>query len=375
MRYVKFGKTGDEISALGMGCMRLPVKDSNNEIDRQKAIIVLEKAIESGINYFDTAYPYHGGNSESFLGEFLDKGLRKEIRVATKLPVWKIGKEDDFDTYLDEQMKKLRTDFIDYYLLHSLHDSAWKKVKELSVLEKVFKAKQQGKIGHVGFSFHDEFKVFKDILEYCGEWDFCQIQYNFMNEEFQAGTKGLELAYSKGIPVIVMEPLLGGNLVNPPESVRKIWELSSLERTPAEWALSWLWNKKEVSLILSGMNDVRQISENVRTAEDSKPGCLTEEDLLLFEKVKNTYTQMKHFQCTGCSYCMPCPSEVFIPGVLSLYSDLLMYKNVNNVKNRYQFIPEKNKADKCVKCGLCETKCPQSLNIMALLDEFKEAVK
>ncbi|MBN1620379.1 aldo/keto reductase [candidate division WOR-3 bacterium] len=372
MRYVRFGKTGRDISVLGLGCMRFPVKGSYSEIDPHAAGEVLEKAVHEGINYFDTAYPYHGGNSEVFLGEFLGKELRKKVNLATKLPVWKVEKTEDFDSFILEQMKKLRTDFIDFYLLHSLSADTWKKMKELGIPEKAFEAKKCGKIGFVGFSFHDSYDVFREIINYRDDWDFCQIQYNFMNENFQAGTKGLNLAASKGIPVIIMEPLLGGNLACPPKKIEDVWQKAEVKRRYAEWALMWLWNKKEISLILSGMNTPEQVMQNSQTADISKPGCLSSEDMSLFEEVKNTYLSMKHFNCTGCSYCLPCPSGVFIPGILALYSDLLMFEAPENIKNRYRFIPEEKRADKCTGCKICETKCPQNLKISELIAEFEK---
>ncbi|MBN1149862.1 aldo/keto reductase [candidate division WOR-3 bacterium] len=360
------------VSVLGMGCMRLPFKGSIDNIDYLEAEKVLTQALDSGINYFDTAYPYHGGKSEIFLGEFFRGEQRKKIYLATKLPVWKVEKTDDFDRLLGEQLQKLQTGYIDFYLLHALSSSTWEKVQKFTLIEKALEAKAQGIIGSLGFSFHDEYNVFEEIIFSHDEWDFCQIQYNYMNESFQAGTRGLKLAGSKKIPVIVMEPLLGGNLAVQPPEVQKFWSQSG--KSPAQWGLLWLWNKKEVSIVLSGMNTVDQVRENSQAAEISKSFALTDEELGVFEEVKRAYHALKEFDCSGCSYCMPCPSGVDIPANLSLFTDFLMYRNRQNTKIRYRFMPDNSKAGQCVKCGVCESKCPQKLDIRNLLDRFREVV-
>ncbi len=305
MLYRKMPKNGDELSILGFGCMRLPVQEG--KIDEARAIRQIRQAIDSGVNYLDTAWPYHAGESEVLLGKALQDGYRDRVRVATKLPSWMITNRDDMDRYLDAQLKKLQTDHIDYYLLHALNGTLWDTLKPLGVLDFLEQAKQDGRIVNAGFSFHglaDEFTRIVDAYP----WVFCQIQYNYLDENYQAGTAGLRHAAEKGLGVVVMEPLRGGNLAaaTPPPAVQTIWDEAAVKRTPAEWALRWIWNLPEVTLILSGMNDEAQIEENLAIAGTAEANTLTQEELDLVARASRTYQELMKVGCTGCGYCMPC---------------------------------------------------------------------
>jgi len=364
MQYRRFGKLDWRVSALGFGCMRLPtIGGDSARIDEPEASRMLAYAIEHGVNYLDTAYPYHGGNSELFLGRFLKSGYRDKIRLATKLPCWKVESPDDFDKLLNEQLGKLQTDHVDFYLLHGLNRDRWPKMRDLGVLRWAERAIADGRIGHLGFSFHDKFAVLQEIVD-AYDWTFCQIQYNYMDIENQAGTKGLQYAASKGLAVVIMEPLLGGKLVNPPASVQAIWDTAPRKRTPADWALQWLWNQPEVSVVLSGMSTMKQVQENVASAETSGINTLTGPELALFDQVRARYTQLSPIPCTRCEYCMPCPNGVDIPRVFAIYNEGVMYDKPDVARGTYrQWVPAENQASACLACLECEEKCPQRIPI------------
>lgn len=372
MKYRKFPNIDFEVSALGFGCMRLPIiGDDSSQIDEPSAIKMIRFAIDNGVNYIDTAYGYHGGNSEIVVGKALKEGYRNKVKLATKLPVWKLEKIEDADTILDEQLKKLNTDHIDFYLLHALNKQRWEMLKNMDIFSWIEKVKSQGKIKHIGFSFHDSLDTFKRIIDEYNGWEFCQIQYNYLNRSYQAGEEGLKYAHSKGLGVIIMEPLLGGKLARkPPEQIQKVWEKAKVKRTPVQWALLWLWNQKEVTTVLSGMSTIDQVIENVKIADEGYVGCLSEEELKLIDEVTQKYSELKPIDCTGCKYCLPCPNGVDIPRNFNLYNDAKLYNMYEETKKAY-LKPEKvqQQASNCVECGVCEEKCPQNLPIRKLLKE------
>jgi len=369
VQYRVFDKLGEKLSVLGFGAMRLPVEGGDQgNIKEEESIELIRYAIDKGVNYVDTAYNYHKGNSEILVGKALKDGYREKVKIATKLPVWLVNTYEDFDKYLNEQLQKLDVEYIDFYLLHSLDSEKWTKIKELNVFDFMDKALKDGRVKHIGFSFHDELSLFKEIID-SYDWHFCQIQYNYMNENYQAGTEGLEYAASKNIPVIIMEPLLGGKLAKtPPKEIQDIWDKAAVKRTPAEWGLRWVLNHKEVAVVLSGMSDMKQVEENIKTAEDAEPGSLTREELDLIEEAAEKFQSRTAIGCTNCEYCMPCPNKVWIPYNFELYNDYYMYETEEYSRNMYQRLKEQNKsASLCVECGKCETACPQKLPIMETL--------
>jgi hypothetical protein len=372
MLYRKVPKTGDELSILGFGYMRLPTKASGSGIDEDQAIRQLRYAIDHGVNYVDTAPAYHFGKSEQILGRALEDGYRDKVRLATKLPPWSVRSREDMDHILNAQLATLKTDHIDYYLLHSLSRESFLRLKKLGVLEFLDTAKKDGRIRNAGFSTHADLPAFKEIVD-SYDWTFCQIQYNFLDEKNQAGTDGLRYAHEKDLAVMIMEPLRGGNLGGRvSDDVKKIWDGSPVKRTPAEWGLRWVWNHPEVTVVLSGMNEEAHIDENLRVAADAYAGSLTEEELVRIAEVRDTYGQLMKVGCTGCSYCMPCPAGVDIPGCFSLYNDHHLF-SFNRMATFQYFgrhgglMGSVSYAGLCRACGKCEKVCPQHLPIPALL--------
>ncbi len=365
MKYRKFGNTGVEVSALGFGAMRLPVTDPSDakSIDEETAIGMIRKAIDSGVNYVDTAYPYHGGMSEVLVGKALQDGYREKTMLATKLPVWMVEKEEDFDRYLNEQLEKLQTDHVDFYLLHALDKNRWKKVEDCRLLERMKEAKADGRIRFAGFSFHDDLETFKMIVD-AWDWDFCQIQFNYINLEHQAGMEGLKYAASKGLGVVIMEPLLGGKLATPPVQVRKVLPDT---KTPVEWALDFLWNLPEVGLMLSGMSTPQQVEENLVYADRSHVGMLSPDDIQMLAKAKNVFDTMAIVPCTKCAYCMPCPFGLDIPKTFEAYNQTAV-KGVEKARELYDTLEKK--ADACRKCRRCEKECPQHIEISQIMTEI-----
>ena len=365
MNYRDFGSLDWKPSALGFGCMRFPVLDSDSSrIDEEKASRMLLYAIDQGVNYIDTAYPYHGGNSESFIGRTLEGAYREKVKLATKLPSWKIEQEEDFDLYLDEQLERLRTDRIDCYLLHTLNEKYWQNLQQLGVMPWAEKARSEGRIRHLGFSFHDDYPVFKAIVDAYQGWDFCQIQYNFMDQDYQAGKKGLRYAADRGLGVVIMEPPRGGRLVDPPRPIQDLWDQAGTKRTAAEWSLQWLWNQPEVSLILSGMDTLEHVKENITSASTSGIGSLTASELKLVDEVRDAYLGLELIPCTSCGYCIPCPEGVDIPRILRIYNDGIMYDKKDMARIDYAlWVPDEKKGNLCAVCGECEEKCPQDIPI------------
>lgn len=344
--------------------MRLPIKDRDSaNIDEPEATRMLCYAIDHGVNYIDTAYPYHGGNSELFLGRILKGGYREKVRLATKLPCWKVAAAEDFDKVLNEQLQKLRTERIDFYLLHGLNRERWDKMRDLGVLKCAEQAIADGRIRYLGFSFHDKYSVFQEIVD-AHNWTFCQIQHNYMDIENQAGTKGLRYAASKGLAVVIMEPLLGGKLVDPPAPIQEIWDTAARQRLPADWGLQWLWNQPEVSVVLSGMSTMEQVEQNVASAAASGVHTLAEPELALFDRVRAKYNELSPIPCTRCEYCLPCPNGVAIPRVFAAYNEGVMYDKPDAMRRWYkQWIPAENQASACIQCLECEEKCPQNIPI------------
>ncbi|MBC8059648.1 MAG: aldo/keto reductase [Clostridiaceae bacterium] len=363
MQYRKFGKTNIEVSTLGFGCMRFPCIPDGN-INEEEAIKQLRTAIDNGVNYLDTAYVYHNGKSEVVLGKALKDGYREKVYIADKLPTWSAHVYEDFEKLLDKQLERLQVEFIDFYLIHALNKGSFEKVKDLGIYKFIDKALMDGKIKHIGFSFHDNIETFKTIVDDYN-WEFCQIQLNYMDEFNQAGLEGLYYAAAKDLAVIIMEPLLGGKLANiPPEPIKELWDLSEKKRTPAEWALTWLWDKPEVTVILSGMNSMEQLTENINIAGTIKPNSLSKEEKELINKVKIKYTELTKVGCTGCNYCVDCPKGINIPNIFSIYNEAYMYNALNTCSTHYtNSIKKENNASACIECKKCEKICPQVLNI------------
>jgi len=369
MEYRKFGRLDREFSALGFGAMRLPiVGEDDAKIDEPAAIEILRYAIDQGVNYIDSAYSYHGGNSEPFIAKALRDGYREKVALATKLPVWKVEKPDDFDRFLDEQLDKLQTRHIDFYLLHCLQAKSWPKMRKLGVLPWLERARADGRIGQFGFSFHDRFDVFQEIVD-AYDWLFCQIQYNYVNEEVQAGTEGLKYAAERGLAVIVMEPLFGGALASPPQPVQTVFDAANRQCRPADLALRWLWNRPEVSLVLSGMSTLEQVRQNVESACLSGVGTVETEDFRLIAQAREKYEELSPVPCTKCGYCMPCPQGVDIPVNLELLNNATVFQgnSATLCLNLYRSLPEPQRASACERCGTCEEQCPQSIAIGEIL--------
>jgi predicted aldo/keto reductase-like oxidoreductase len=368
MQYRRFGKTDWSASVLGFGCMRLPTADGNpmsGNIIEDEAIRMIRYGIDHGVNYVDTAYPYHSGNSEIVTGKALQNGYREKVKLATKSPVWLINQAADFDKYLNEQLTKLQTDRIDFYLLHALGKESWEhKVLKFNLLKKAEAAIEDGRIGHLGFSFHDGPDAFPIIIDGYDKWTFCQIQYNYMDTDNQAGTKGLKYAAAKGLAVVVMEPLLGGKLAKPPKTVQEVFNGFGKKRSAADWALQWIWNQPEVSLVLSGMSTMNQVEENITSANLAAINSLTTEEIQLIEEVRLKYQARAAIPCTGCSYCMPCPNGVEIPRNFGLYNDSFMHEAHKVSQALYlRFFEEGERASACIQCRICEDKCPQKIAI------------
>jgi predicted aldo/keto reductase-like oxidoreductase len=374
MLYRKVPKTGDELSILGFGCMRLAQKDGR--IDEERAIGQIRYAIDHGVNYIDTAWPYHGGESEPLVGRALAGGYRERVKLATKLPAWMVKSRADMDRFLDAQLRKLATSRIDYYLVHSLNGGTWDRVAALGVAEFLDRARADGRIVNAGFSFHGLREDFKRIVD-AYAWTFCQIQYNYLDEDHQAGTEGLKYAASKRLAVVAMEPLRGGTLaVRPqPPAIEEIWREAERRRSPAEWALRWVWDHPEVTVALSGMNDEAQVEENLRIASGAGPESLTIEEAGLVARAARKYREIMKVGCTGCGYCQPCPSGIDIPGCFDLFNAFHTFGKKQEALFLYVvraggFLSgQPAYASLCAHCLECLEKCPQELQIPDLLEQ------
>jgi predicted aldo/keto reductase-like oxidoreductase len=383
MLYRKMPRVKEDLSILGFGCMRFPILEGDiTKIDEEKAEELLKYAIDNGVNYIDTAYPYHGasiigGASEPFVGRVLASGYRDKVMLASKLPCWFIEKMEDMDFFINKQLKRLQTDHIDFYLVHALNLKFWKSLVPLGVKEFLDRAKEDGRIRYAGFSFHDDsVDLFKEIID-AYDWDFCQIQYNYLDENYQAGREGLEYAAKKGLGLVVMEPLKGGSLaVNMPDDANIVFEAANPDRKPVDWALSWLWNQKDVHVVLSGMNTLEQVVENIKIAAEAKVGCFNRDEIEAVNSVKDIMHSIVKVDCTTCGYCMPCPEGVDIPRNFSYYNDYHRFDDDKIRANSHiiynSVLSEGQKALSCVECGTCEPLCPQNIPI---IDKLKDVAK
>ncbi|MFP4162972.1 MAG: aldo/keto reductase [Chitinispirillaceae bacterium] len=386
MKYRKMGSLPWKVSALGFGCMRLPTSGLFRRVNEKYTTDILRYGIDRGINYLDTAWFYHLGQSETVVGKALQDGYREKVHLVTKLPMVMVTKEQDFDKFLNQQLERLHTDYLDIYLFHMLNQEQFEKMKKLDLISKMENARRLGKIKHIGFSFHDTLPVFRTIIDYY-PWDMTQIQYNYMDTAVQATTEGLQYAYEKGIAVVVMEPLKGGQLANPPKEARSVIDRAPVSRTPVDWALQFLWNRPEVSCVLSGMGSRKMVEDNCSSADVSGVDSLSGEENRVIEELAEMYRKNIIVSCTACHYCMPCPFGVDIAQNFALLNNKsfsskgnfsariiqwLVTRNYKRLaKNAKQLELKKNKgrASLCTKCGACVKKCPQQIQIPEELEK------
>ena len=365
MKYRTFGKLGIQGSAFGLGCMRFNGAASGDSvIDEQKAVSLIRRAIDGGVTYLDTAYVYLDKTSEIVLGKALQDGYRDKVTIATKMPAEAVKNRADMEALLADELTKLQTDHIDFYLMHGIDKEKWEYFKSIGAPEFFEEMKQAGKIRYKCFSFHGPYEDFEYIIK-DNDWDMVQIQYNYMDVDNQAGTKGLELAGSLGIPVVIMEGLLGGRLANAPDNVQALYDAFPVKRSPVEWAFRWLCNRPEIATVLSGCNEEAQIDDNLRIFDTVEPGIMTPDELKLMDDVRNAYNSRTKIGCTGCRYCMPCPNGVNIPGIFSAWNNVSLYNaDPKQDWNMNMILQNGETADKCVQCGACEAACPQHLPII-----------
>ena len=365
MFYRKSQKLNVETSLLGFGCMRFPTL-SDGSIDEEQTLKMFDIAINNGINYIDTAYPYHNGLSEPFVGKALKKYDRSKLYLATKLPVWVVESRDHALEIFEGQLKKLQTEYIDFYLLHSLDDSKWQKCLDLGLVDMCIELQKQGKIKYLGFSFHDSYEVFEKIINY-RDWDFCQIQFNYMDTDEQAGLKGLKLCEEKGIPNIIMEPLKGGSLTKYSPDVEKVFKDYDKDASIASWGLRFVGSYDNVLVLLSGMSNIAQMEDNIKTFNNFKK-LNNEEQNVIDVAIQKIRDRVKN-GCTGCRYCMPCPKQVNIPKMFRMWNLASMYDNFNVVNWSFNNTKPEEFSTSCIQCGICETKCPQNISIRKDLQE------
>lgn len=375
------------VSALGFGCMRLPSRKINRlRAETRKSVELIRYGIDNGINYLDTAWPYHLGDSEKILGNALQEGYRKKVYLITKLPIFMVRKQKDFDKYLSNQLKRLQTDYLDGYLFHALNKGQLEKIKKLDLMKKMEEAKKEGLIRSIGFSFHDTLPVFKEIVDFYS-WDISQIQYNYMDTCVQATTEGLKYANKKGIAIVVMEPLKGGALVNPPLDAIELLNSTEKTKTPVEWAFQFLWNKPEISVVLSGMGSKSMVKENCEIANRSGVNSLTLQDQKIIDALGEIYRNQIKVSCTACGYCMPCPEGVDIPQNFACLNNVFLeksrfrrfqtrraFKKLKSSKNKVNLKIPNGNAKLCSKCGQCVEKCPQRINIPEELEKVKKTL-
>ena len=375
MIYRKFGKTEIELSQLGFGAMRFPITQQYDPttIDEPAAQKMLHYAIDNGVNYVDTAYPYLRQTSEILVGKALRGGYRKKVYLGTKMPVWLVKSKKDASKYFNEQSKRMQTDMIDMYLLHALGKNGWKTVKKCDLLNSLDKMRAAGKIRFAGFSYHDELPLFKEIVD-AYPWTFCLIHLNYVDDHYQAGIEGMEYAQRKGLAVMVMEPLRGGKLANNvPGEILTLIQKTGRNQSPAQFAMRWVLNRPEVSCVLSGMTSLEQVQENIRFSSKEHVNTLSPKELQLYQKAKAIYQSKIRVNCTQCGYCMPCPQKIPISFILELYNDACMYDAVRDSQRMYKvFVKPENRADQCTECGECEEKCPQKIPIAVILKEAHE---
>lgn len=376
MRYRKLGKTNEEVSILGFGCMRFP--QIEGKIDEKESTKMIRHAVDNGVNYIDTAYIYHDGESEAFVGRALSEGYRDKVKLATKLPTWLVKSREDMDKYLKEQLERLQTSYIDFYLVHNLNVETYETIKEYGLFEFLDKIKKEKLVKHIGFSFHDTIGLYKEIVDDY-DWDFTQIQYNYIDEDYQAGTEGLLYAASKNLGVVIMEPLRGGALVNNlSKGIEYIIENSKIKKTPAEWAFKFLYNKEDIGVVLSGMSTMEQVIDNLKIADTQGiENSMSPEEKETLDKLRDEFKSKIKVNCTGCKYCIPCPVNVSIPNCFELLNNTSMFDNVSVSKEIYNniLVKEGNDVSRCVECGKCEVKCPQHIKIREVLKEVENVFK
>ena len=360
MEMRRMDKLGIETSLLGFGCMRFPV-NGEGKIDRPRAQEMLDKAIAAGVNYIDTAYPYHNGESEPFVGEALKKYDRSSLYIATKLPVWMVNSVEDAERIFNEQLEHLQSDYVDFYLLHAMGRERFEAMRDLGVIDRLAQLKEEGKIKYLGFSFHDSYEVFEEMIHY-RDWDFCQIQLNYMDTEEQAGLKGYQLATDKGIPVVVMEPVKGGSLANFAEDITARFRAMDPEASTASFALRYVGSLPGVKVILSGMSNMEQTEDNLKTFMDFK--VLSEKEQQEIQDIVSLLRSRVQNGCTGCRYCVPCPAGVDIPGCFQTWNTYHMYQNYDVVRWNWETnLGQSKQAKNCIQCGKCEGACPQKISI------------
>ena len=379
MQYRNYGKTGRQVSAFGMGCMRLPRIINANEarVDREKAYELIRYAVDHGVNYFDTAYGYHNMTSEEVLGEALEGGRREKVQIATKQPFGVMKTQADVRKNLEASLRKLRTDYIDVYLIHNINPGCWEGVKQRKIIEEYEQFRAEGMIKGIGFSYHGNFECFKDVLEFY-DWDMCQMQQNFIDIKREATEEGIRLAGKKGCALVIMEPLRGGNLACPPPQIQALYDEYPVKRNAVEWAFRHELNYPEVSTILSGVTTLDQLKEDIEifSKPDAAAGCLSPEEKEIIARVRVTYASLASIPCTGCEYCMPCPHGVNIPQVFSKFNDGTMFGTFEPSRRGYYFQTKfKSDASLCVECGECEQKCPQGIAVVKELKHAHEKLK